>query len=144
MPLISRRSLLQALAALPAQALMKGAAPGQTLVHRKPKPLPQGAVASYTFANVTGNHTITASFAIDQFAVNVTVVGSGYVGTVVSACLASLGHDVVGLEVDAAKGHSGAVPLRHRLERDQGDRGDNRGTTGAVIGEVVTGARRRR
>src|SRR5439155_15521750 len=43
-PLISRRSLLQALAALPAQALMKGAAPGQTLVHRKPKPLPQGAV----------------------------------------------------------------------------------------------------
>src|SRR5439155_785687 len=28
-----------------------------------------GAVASYTFTNVTGNHTLAASFAIDQFAV---------------------------------------------------------------------------
>jgi outer membrane protein assembly factor BamB len=41
MHLISRRALLQALAA---QALGVGAAFGQTRVHRKPKPLPQGAV----------------------------------------------------------------------------------------------------
>jgi outer membrane protein assembly factor BamB len=41
MPLISRRSLLQALAA---QLLTANAAPGQTRVHTKPKPLPAGAV----------------------------------------------------------------------------------------------------
>jgi nucleotide sugar dehydrogenase len=33
----------------------------------------------------------------------IAVVGSGYVGTVVAACFAHLGHDVVGLEVDAGK-----------------------------------------
>jgi outer membrane protein assembly factor BamB len=41
MPLMSRRSLLQALAA---QLLTVNAAPGQTRAHRKPKPLPAGAV----------------------------------------------------------------------------------------------------
>ncbi len=35
--------------------------------------------------------------------VRVTVVGSGYVGTVVAACLAHVGHDVVGLEADTSK-----------------------------------------
>src|SRR6202047_231092 len=43
MALISRRSLLQALAA---QLLDASAAPGQTRVHGKPKPLPPGAVTS--------------------------------------------------------------------------------------------------
>ena len=33
----------------------------------------------------------------------VSVVGSGYVGTVVAACFASLGHSVVGVEVDPRK-----------------------------------------
>ena len=33
----------------------------------------------------------------------VAVVGSGYVGTVVAACLAHVGHDVVGLEIDDDK-----------------------------------------
>ena len=33
----------------------------------------------------------------------VTVVGTGYVGTVVAACLASVGHRVIGLEVDSGK-----------------------------------------
>jgi nucleotide sugar dehydrogenase len=33
----------------------------------------------------------------------VAVVGSGYVGTVVAACLAHIGHEVVGLESDSAK-----------------------------------------
>jgi outer membrane protein assembly factor BamB len=43
MPLISRRSLLQALAA---QAIGARRASGQVRVHRKPKPLPSGAVTS--------------------------------------------------------------------------------------------------
>ena len=33
----------------------------------------------------------------------IAVIGSGYVGTVMAACLADLGHDVVGVEIDAAK-----------------------------------------
>ena len=33
----------------------------------------------------------------------VAVIGSGYVGTVVSACLAHIGHNVIGVESDAAK-----------------------------------------
>ncbi|MDH3425976.1 MAG: nucleotide sugar dehydrogenase, partial [Acidimicrobiia bacterium] len=33
----------------------------------------------------------------------IAVVGSGYVGTVVAACLASLGHSVVGVEIDPSR-----------------------------------------
>jgi GDP-mannose 6-dehydrogenase len=33
----------------------------------------------------------------------VAVVGLGYIGTVTAACLASQGHDVWGIDVDAAK-----------------------------------------
>ena len=33
----------------------------------------------------------------------IAVIGSGYVGTVMAACLADLGHDVVGVEIDTAK-----------------------------------------
>ena len=39
----------------------------------------------------------------------IAVIGSGYVGTIVAGCLASIGHEVVGLEIDKAK--------RERLER---------------------------
>src|SRR5213078_1454679 len=39
----------------------------------------QGAVASYTFSNVTDNHTIEASFAIDTHSLTVNTVGSGSV-----------------------------------------------------------------
>src|SRR5437868_15460307 len=36
-------------------------------------------------------------------ACRITVIGLGYVGLVTAACLASLGHDVVGLDADPAK-----------------------------------------
>jgi nucleotide sugar dehydrogenase len=35
--------------------------------------------------------------------IRIAVVGSGYVGTVVAACFARVGHEVVGLEIDPAK-----------------------------------------
>ena len=39
-----------------------------------------GAVTGYTFTNVTANHTISASFAIEAYTIAVTVVGAGSVG----------------------------------------------------------------
>jgi nucleotide sugar dehydrogenase len=55
----------------------------------------------------------------------IAVIGSGYVGTVMAACLADLGHDVVGVEIDEAKLESlssGIAPffetdLEERLKR---------------------------
>ena len=44
----------------------------------------------------------------------IAVIGSGYVGTVMAACLADLGHDVIGVEIDSAKLaslSSGTVPF---------------------------------
>jgi len=44
----------------------------------------------------------------------IAVVGSGYVGTVMAACLADLGHDVVGVEIDQNKLtalNAGVVPF---------------------------------
>ncbi len=38
-----------------------------------------------------------------ETAKGIAVIGSGYVGTVVAACLADLGHDVVGVEIDTDK-----------------------------------------
>ena len=46
----------------------------------------------------------------------VAVVGLGYVGTVTTACLASQGHDVWGIDVDAAKVDS-ATPIRQQEGR---------------------------
>ncbi|QCC59730.1 UDP-glucose/GDP-mannose dehydrogenase family protein [Natrinema thermotolerans] len=45
---------------------------------------------------------------------NVSIVGSGYVGTTVAACLADLGHDVVNVEIDAdivASINAGEAPI---------------------------------
>ena len=44
----------------------------------------------------------------------IAVVGSGYVGTVMAACLADLGHDVIGVEIDRDKLailNAGAAPF---------------------------------
>ncbi|MEK9136295.1 MAG: InlB B-repeat-containing protein, partial [Bacteroidota bacterium] len=41
-----------------------------------------GAVTSYTFTNVSANHTIAASFAINTYPLNTAVVGNGSVGKV--------------------------------------------------------------
>ncbi len=40
------------------------------------------------------------------------VVGSGYIGTVVAACLAHLGREVAGLEATRASGGEALVPER--------------------------------
>ena len=34
---------------------------------------------------------------------NITVIGLGYVGLVTSACLAELGHEVLGIDIDTSK-----------------------------------------
>ncbi len=43
-----------------------------------------GAVTTYTFTNVTGNHTISATFLFSNFTLTVTVVGSGSVSSIPS------------------------------------------------------------
>jgi len=61
---------------------------------------------------------------------HVSVVGSGYVGTTVAACLADLGHDVVAVDIDEAVDdaiNDGRSPIHEpgvaeRVERTVGDR----------------------
>ena len=61
---------------------------------------------------------------------NVSIVGSGYVGTTVAACLADLGHEVVNVDIDedvVAAINDGEAPiheekLQERIERNAGDR----------------------
>ncbi|WP_018257522.1 UDP-glucose 6-dehydrogenase AglM [Halomicrobium katesii] len=61
---------------------------------------------------------------------NVSIVGSGYVGTTLAACLADLGHDVVNIDIDestVAAINDGDAPihepgLAERIERHAGDR----------------------
>ena len=61
---------------------------------------------------------------------HVSVVGSGYVGTTVAACLADLGHDVVAVDIDQAVVDAiedGRAPIHEpgveeRVERTAGDR----------------------
>jgi UDPglucose 6-dehydrogenase len=46
--------------------------------------------------------------------VKISVIGCGYLGAVHAACMAHLGHDVVGIDVDAAKIEalaSGSAPI---------------------------------
>jgi len=52
---------------------------------------------------VTVHQTLDSWPSPRPVAARIAVVGTGYVGTVVSACLAHIGHDVVGLESDEAK-----------------------------------------
>ncbi|WP_372479557.1 UDP-glucose 6-dehydrogenase AglM [Halomicrobium sp. HM KBTZ05] len=60
----------------------------------------------------------------------VSIVGSGYVGTTLAACLADLGHDVVNVDIDesvVAAINDGDAPihepgLAERIERHAGDR----------------------
>jgi hypothetical protein len=59
------------------------------------------AVTSYTFTNVTANHTLGASFALDNYAVTVSVVGGGTVGKNPEAASYAYGTSV---ELTAAAG----------------------------------------
>ena len=52
----------------------------------------------------------------------VCVVGSGYVGTVVAACFASVGHSVIGLEIDTAKLASLRAGTPHFYEPTLGEK----------------------
>ena len=61
---------------------------------------------------------------------NVSIIGSGYVGTTVAACLADFGHDVVNVDVDEETVetiNAGEAPiheegLAERVERTAGER----------------------
>ena len=75
----------------------------------------------------------------------VAVFGLGYVGTVTAACLASRGHEVTGVDVDAGKvemiagGRSPVIePGLDQLVADTASRGTLRTTTNAH--EAVDGA----
>ena len=45
----------------------------------------------------------------------ITVIGTGYVGSVVGTCLAELGNDVICLDVDKAKIEIGRASCRERV-----------------------------
>ncbi|HET7225088.1 MAG TPA: hypothetical protein VFK69_05170 [Candidatus Eisenbacteria bacterium] len=62
-----------------------------------------GAVTAFTFHNVTGPHTIAASFAPDSFTLNVSVVGSGSVVKNPNAAFYPCGDSVV-VTANAAAG----------------------------------------
>src|ERR1700722_14102681 len=73
------------------------------------------------------------------------VFGLGYVGTVSAACLAARGHDVIGVDVNAAKVdllRSGTAPIVEEglsdIIRDSTARGRLRATTSAE--EAVAGS----
>jgi GDP-mannose 6-dehydrogenase len=77
--------------------------------------------------------------------VRVAVFGLGYVGTVTAACLASRGHEVIGMDVDASKvemiasGRSPVIePGLDQLVSDTADRGSLKTTTDTA--EAVAGA----
>ena len=54
-----------------------------------------GAVTSYTFTNVTANHTISASFTITTYTLTINVIGSGTVSVIPNQTTFPCGADAV-------------------------------------------------
>ena len=70
---------------------------------------------------------------------HIAVIGSGYVGTVVAACLAHVGHQVVGVEADPAKLsvlQEGAIPFHEAGLEDLVRSGIERGNL-SFVGQVA-------
>ena len=108
----------------------------------------QGAVTTFTFTNVTANHTITASFIVNPTTAVVTVATQGTLpaGTVIGAIQATLNYSTPGLTIADANvvvsGPAAVVPFTflfpNTATAGQVTMGLISGLTGIQTGEFAT------
>ena len=75
---------------------------------------PEIALSTYSSCRVRRSSQSLKSSGTERIPMKASVVGSGYVGTTLAACLADLGHDVVAVDIDeetVARLDAGETPL---------------------------------